>query len=232
MSSVATSGPVLSRGKRNPLLLPAKLLGFTVLLAVAVAFVGRYVFRYYLHFNQAAFTDPNLGAPNYWVMRGWLLMHITGGMVALLTGPWQFWTGFRARYARVHRWTGKVFLCGVGVASLAALRLAIGTSFGWAFGFALLGLASAWITTAGMAYYAILRGQVETHKEWMIRAYVVTFAFVTFRVFNDYGLLDSLKPESDRSITLAWACWVVPLAITEVILQLRRLRTRTAATWL
>jgi hypothetical protein len=74
-----------------------------VILAAAVAFVLRYVFRYYLHYSAAAYTDPVLGAANYWTMRGWLLMHITGGMVALLTGPFQFWTGFRMRYVNLHR---------------------------------------------------------------------------------------------------------------------------------
>jgi Predicted membrane protein (DUF2306) len=42
-------------------------------------------------------------------------------------------------------------------------------------------LAFAWITTASMAYISVMRGRILQHKEWMIRSYVVTFAFVTFR---------------------------------------------------
>lgn len=87
-------------------------------------------------------------------------------------------------------------------------------------------LAAAWISTSGMAYYAIRQRQFEIHKEWMIRAYIVTFGFVTFRVFNDYGPTSHLKPENDLAITLAWASWVVPLFVAEIILQLRRMRTR------
>ena len=37
------------------------------------------------------------------------------------------------------------------------------------------------------------------------------------------GLLSSLKPAGDRAITIGWACWVVPLMVTEVVLQLRRM---------
>lgn len=88
----------------------------------------------------------------------------------------------------------------------------------------LVGLATAWVTTAGMAYYAILQGHVQTHKEWMIRAYVVTFAFVTFRLINDYGPTSRLQPDNDRVLTLIWLCWAVPLLIAEVVLQLRRMR--------
>jgi hypothetical protein len=77
-----------------------------------------------------------------------------------------------------------------------------------------------------MAYYAILRRQIPVHKEWMVRAYVVTFAFVTFRVLNDYGPTSRLQPAGDRAITIGWACWALPLLLTEVILQLRRMRSR------
>jgi heme/copper-type cytochrome/quinol oxidase subunit 3 len=228
MSTIATSGPSLASGSRPRLNLAFKVLAWIAILALAVGFVLKYVFRYYLNYNEAAFTDPALGSPNYWSQRGWLLMHITGGMVALLSGPWQFWTGFRMRYARLHRWTGRLFLCGVAVGSAGAYHMAIVTSYGWAFGFSLLGLATAWVTTAGMAYYAILKRRISVHKEWMVRAYVVTFAFVTFRILSDYGPTSRLQPENDKSITIGWACWALPLLLTEVILQLRSMRSSSA----
>jgi len=225
MSTIAATTSVTSQRTGRTPHFTIKLLASAVILAVALFFVLKNVFHYYLNYNQASFTDPDFGAANYWEMRGWLLMHITGGMVALLTGPWQFWTGFRARYARLHRWTGRFFLGGVIVGCIGAFRMAIGTTFGWGFGFALLVLAIAWATTTGMAYYAILRRRFQIHREWMVRAYVVTFAFVTFRILNNYGPTSRLQPENDRAITIAWACWAVPLLFTEVILQLRRMRS-------
>jgi predicted membrane protein DUF2306 len=227
VSTLAASPSATPATKQTTPYFTAKIMGSAVLLAVAVAFVFRYAFRYYLHYNQAAFTDPLRGAANYWVMRAWLLMHMTGGMLALLTGPWQFWTGFRARYHRLHRWTGRLFLSGVAIGSVGAVRMAVGTSFGWATAVWLLALALAWVTTSGMAYYTIRKGLVAIHKEWMVRAYVVTFAFVTFRVFNDFGPTSRLQPDSDRGTTIGWACWAVPLLVTEVILQLRRIRSLT-----
>lgn len=192
------------------------ILAWTVLIALAVGFVLKYVFHYYLNYSEPGFNV-------YWPRRGALLLHITGGTVALLTAPWQFFSGLRGKSLNVHRRTGIVFLTGVAAGATGAIYLALTTTFGWAFGFGLLGLAAAWITTSGMAYYAIRKRQIEIHKEWMIRAYVVTFAFVTFRVFSDYGPTSHLKPVSDLSITLAWACWVVPLFIAEIVLQLRRM---------
>jgi uncharacterized membrane protein YozB (DUF420 family) len=203
---------------------PAKIAVSACILAVAVAFIGKYVFRYYLNYNEAAFTDAVRGAANYWRMRGWLLMHISGGMIAALTGPFQFWTGFRARFAKIHRWTGRLFLLGVSIGCIGAVRLAVATAFGWANAVWLMALAFAWSTTTGMAYYAIIKGQVSVHKEWMVRAYVVTFAFVTFRLLNDYPPLSRLQPGNDRVNTIGWACWAIPLLITELIMQARRIR--------
>ena len=62
----------------------------------------------------------------------------------------------------------------------------------------------------------------------MVRSYVVTFAFVTFRILFDYPPTSRLQPASDRAITMIWACWALPLLVTEVILQLKRLPHRTA----
>ena len=97
----------------------------------------------------------------------------------------------------VHRYTGSIFLGGVTAGVIGATYLAFTTTFGWAFGFGILGLATAWASTTCMAYYAIRKGLVEIHKEWVVRAYIVTFAFVTFRVFSDYGPTSHLKPAND-----------------------------------
>jgi hypothetical protein len=59
----------------------------------------------------------------------------------------------------------------------------------------------------------------------MVRAYAVTFAFVTLRLLNDYGPTSQLQPANDRGVTLLWGSWALPLLVTEVIRQLRRMRS-------
>ena len=74
-----------------------------------------------------------------------------------------------------------------------------------------------------MALAAILKRKFEQHKQWMIRSYVVTFAFVSFRVVDDilhhYGYGDI----PDHDAMLAWGCWAIPLLFTEAILQGRQI---------
>lgn len=216
--SVPVGRQALSRKTRRA----AIVLTWLGIVTLAVGFVSKYVFFYYRHYDAASFD-------HYWPRRTWLFLHINGGTLALLTGPWQFWTGLRQRHLQIHRWTGRLFLVGVAMGIAGSVGLAVTAVGGWAFEVGLMGLASAWLVTTAMAYYSIRQRLVTLHKEWMIRAYVVTFAFVFFRILSDYSPMSRLRPENDRDIIISWVCWVVPLAVTEMVFQLRRMRTAIAA---
>jgi uncharacterized membrane protein len=168
---------------------------WVLIVVLTIGFTGKYVFHYYLNYSPESF-DP------YWSRRGWLLFHVSGGALALLVGPWQFWTGLRRAMPSVHRWTGRLFLVGVTMGVTSAAYLAGTTTFGWAFGIGLSALTLAWAGTTATALYAIRKGAVSVHKEWMIRAYVVTFAFVTFHVVNEWLPTAQLQPEHDRFIPM------------------------------
>jgi hypothetical protein len=222
MAHATISGPIGTETGSRRTRQAITILGWTGVITIAVWFVIKYVVFYYRHYDATSFDT-------YWPRRGWLFLHINGGTLALLTGPWQFWTGLRQRHMQIHRWTGRLFLFGVAMGVAGAVGMAIMAVGQWAFEVGLMGLASAWLVTTGMAYYSIRKGLVILHKEWMIRAYVVTFAFVFFRVLSDYSPMARLRPENDRDITIAWACWVVPLAVTEMIFQLKRVRAAAIA---
>ncbi len=200
----------------------AQVLALVGIVTLAVAFVFKYVLFYYRHYDAASFDT-------YWPRRTWLFLHINGGTLALLMGPWQFWSGLRRRSMQVHRWTGRLFLLGVAAGVTGAVGMALTAVGVWAFEVALMGLATSWLVTTAFAYYTIRKGLVALHKEWMIRAYVVTFAFVFFRILSDFSPMARLRPENDRDVTIAWICWVVPLGITELILQVKKMKMTLAA---
>lgn len=159
----------------------------------------------------------------YWPHRSWLLVHITAGMVALLAGPVQLWLGLTDRSVRVHRRLGLVYIGSVVSGSVAGYYLAFNTTFGWVFGTGLASLATAWIVTTGLAFAAIRRQLYEQHKEWMIRSYVVTTAFVTFRLFFEVLRWTAIGTIVERLTAMAWLSWAVPLLVTEAILQGRKI---------
>lgn len=162
---------------------------------------------------------------NYWDFRWPLIGHISGGLIALLIGPFQFSTKFRNRYLSAHRLLGRIYVIAIAIGAISSVYLAwtsaLQVNFAWSLG--LQGLAFAWITTTGMAYISVMRRRMLQHKEWMIRSYVVTFAFVLFRWLNGAGFVHEVMSDfKDRGPSMIWVSWVVPLMITEIVLSWKK----------
>jgi uncharacterized membrane protein len=160
-----------------------------------------------------------------------LILHITGGMIALLIGPFQF-SDLRMDRPRLHRTLGKIYLLSVLISALFSAYLSIADLIldrkWFTFGTGLLGLALAWLITSGMAFFAIKNRNISQHKEWMIRSYVVTFGFVTFRIISTS--LESIQRFSFKDEignVASWACWSIPLLVTEWILQAKKIKQKS-----
>jgi len=162
----------------------------------------------------------------YWPRRWWLMAHIVSGMVALSSGPLQLWLGLARRRVGLHRVLGMVYLASVSVSATAAYYLAVHTAFGWVFGAGLAGLATAWVVTTGLAVVAVRRRVYDQHKEWTIRSYVVTTAFVSFRLFVTLLEGAGVGTPIERLTAASWFCWAVPLLISEAVMQGRKILAR------
>jgi uncharacterized membrane protein len=160
------------------------------------------------------FNEEHYG--RFWPNRFWLVLHIVGGSAALFAGPFQIWTGLRETHLHIHRWTGRVYVTGVLVGGAAAFYLSA-FSRPRSFGIALFVLAVAWWITMGRAIAAIRQHRIEAHKAWMIRSYVVTLSFVSFRILIELPLW-AFAGQSALPLVL-WLSWGVPLALTEVVLR-------------
>jgi len=153
----------------------------------------------------------------------WVLVHISAGAVALLTGPVQLWLGLSQRTGRVHRRLGTVYVTSVAISAVAAFYLAARTTLGWGFATGITGLGLAWVVSTTLAVTAILRGSVDQHREWMIRSYVVTFAFVTFRALWTALQVAGVGTLHEQLAIASWFCWAVPLLLVEAVLQGRKI---------
>ncbi|HVS91033.1 MAG TPA: DUF2306 domain-containing protein [Mucilaginibacter sp.] len=97
------------------------------------------------------------------------------------------------------------------------------------FGSGLFMLALVWLLTSGMAYWAVRSRNFVQHREWMVRSFVTTCAFVTFRLFAK-TLTDGFGVDFRvAGAVMAWACWAVPLMFTEVFLQAAKIKKGNAA---
>lgn len=192
--------------------------GLTVFLML---FAGKFVIHDalpYFGLEKETFGD-------YWDYKWPLIGHISGGLLALTIGPFQFSSAFRSKFMTTHRWLGRIYLTAILIGTISSTYLAwtsaYRVNFSWAFG--LQGLAFAWIVTAAMAYTSVMRGRILQHKEWMIRSYVVTFAFVNFRWLVGLTIVKNLMPAfEERGPTIIWLSWTIPLLISEIVLSWKK----------
>jgi hypothetical protein len=160
----------------------------------------------------------------YWARHDWLFVHIIAGMVALLLGPLQLWLGLNRKARTLHHVAGVGYALGVAVSGTAAFYLARHTDFGWVFRTGMTAMALAWVVSTGMALMAIGFGMVEQHREWMVRSYVLTFGFVTFRVFIQIVQVVVVGTTTLEQMTAAsWFSWAIPLLVTEWVIQARKI---------
>ncbi|MBL7513722.1 DUF2306 domain-containing protein [Frankia nepalensis] len=110
-------------------------------------------------------------------------LHVVFGGLALLFSPIQLSARVRARAPRLHRTAGRITLgailvAGVAGAVLSSVNLAgpVGVA-----GFGLLALL--WVSFAVAAWRAIRRRDVPAHRRWAIRAFALTYAAVTLRLW-------------------------------------------------
>ena len=189
-----------------------------VLLALAVValwFLNSFAFQY--------LTVDRDRYGIYWARQEWLYVHIVAGGLALLLGPLQFWLGLNRREIFVHRIIGAAYVLCVLVGASAGLYLARHTDFGWIFGMGLTAMSLAWIVATSFATIAIYRHVIEQHLEWMIRSYVLTFGFVTFRMFTGSLQVAGVGTIQEQMIAASWFSWAVPLLITECLIQGRKI---------
>jgi hypothetical protein len=180
-------------------------------IAIALWFLDSYAFQY-LTLDRDRFGI-------YWERREWLLVHIIAGMLALLLGPIQFWLGLYRREKLLHRILGGGYVLAVFTSGTAAIYLARHTDFGWVFGMGLTFMSVAWILSTALATIAIFFHLLEQHREWMVRSYVLTYGFVTFRIFNQILQAVGVGTLLDQMTAASWFSWSVPLLVTECIIQ-------------
>jgi uncharacterized membrane protein len=212
------AAPVTSR---RPAHLP--LIAILLVLAASLLWFLR-TKLHYANYALASYTDY------FWPRRAGLVPHILAGIVASTAGLVQIWLGLTNRTGALHHALGKVYVTGVLVGSIAGLYLALTIPAGHlAYTAGLFMLSVAWMITTAMALYAIRNRQMQAHRDWMLRSYIVTFAFVTFRllakVLRNWISVPEDPVADQIDITLAWACWSVPLLIAAALIQWRAIRS-------
>jgi Predicted membrane protein len=196
-----------------------KSIAWGVLLGSIIYYVRRDALHYLFHYTPDSFKA-------FWSERILIRTHIACAVTMISTGTLQFWTGLRMRNMTFHVWCGRVFLASGTFVGCSALYMGLHPRLGgivYGFGLFLNGLF--WLAAAFIAYYAIRLGNVQVHKDWMIRTYVLACAgIVGDRIIPDMTFVARRIGDAALLDISGWANWAVPLMVVEVVMQIRRLR--------
>ncbi|MBX7243177.1 MAG: DUF2306 domain-containing protein [Bacteroidia bacterium] len=159
------------------------------------------------------------------VWSGALYIHIIGSLLPILTGPFQFFYGFRKKYLSLHRTLGKIYVFSI-------LFLGVPTGYYMAFYanggifavIAFLILSTLWLTTTWLAYQKVRQKKIKAHEDWMKRSYAVTFAAVTLRLWTDILPNDFGVAHDETLVLAAWLAWIPNLIIAEILIRLPQIK--------
>jgi uncharacterized membrane protein len=203
-----------------------KKVGWSVMSLLAL-FMFLLALRYLIFDPEKVYFEPQKAV--YFAHTTGILTHIAGAMLATIIGPFQFLPQIITnRYLKLHRWLGRTYLVGVLFGGLAGLYMAFLAYGGLParLGFGLLAIV--WLFSGFMAYRHIRRKEIQSHRQWMVRNYALTFAAVTLRLWLIVFQVAEVE-FIQAYITVAWLCWVPNLMMAEVIVNRIRPNRRSSA---
>lgn len=154
------------------------------------------------------------------VWRTAFYIHITGGVIAIATGPFQFLRGLRRRFPKFHRRLGWAYVLAIlGLAGPSGQLMAFYSEGGNLSTLGFLIMAFLWIWTTWMALASARKRDLAAHRDWMVRSYALSLAAVTLRL---YVPISSMYLGWDHIFVVessAWVSWIPNLIVAEFLVR-------------
>jgi len=152
-------------------------------------------------------------------------LHILPGAFFMVLGPLQFVERIRARYIRLHRVSGWLFVATSMVIGVTALVMSFTVTIGGG------------IETAATVVFAVLflfcltqavqhirRREIAQHREWMLRTFAIGLAVATIRpIIGLFFALTTLLPQEFFGIAF-WIGFTLHVVLAEIWIRLTRPR--------
>lgn len=155
-----------------------------------------------------------------------LIIHAFFGVLALSLGVFQLSNRLRARYLRLHRMLGYVYIACVFVAAPVAIPVAAAIdspSLVAASVFQSIG----WMVTTAIALYCVRTGNIVQHRRWMIRGYFFAMVFTVARLLIP---IPSIAAMGDAGIEIVvWSAIAAAAFVPSMLLDWRLIMKRPVA---
>ncbi|WP_310496181.1 DUF2306 domain-containing protein [Sandarakinorhabdus sp.] len=146
--------------------------------------------------------------------------HMLGGTGMLAFGAANLYLAARKTRFALHRRIGQIYLAtgAFGATTAIAVTLSAAHKTGPILTNSTLSLAtlgSAWLAFAALGWRAGRNRRFASHGDWMIRSYVLSWAFVLCRFASPVPEIGQLG----NGQAFIWLSWVLPMMMCEVVLQ-------------
>jgi hypothetical protein len=140
----------------------------------------------------------------------------------LLFGGVNLYLASRNDHFPLHRVVGRTYLAFGLLGSVTAIVVSVtmahkpaGSPIFTNVTVSLVTLASAWLAFAALGWRSARNRRFPSHAQWMIRSYVLAWAFVFCRIASRLSDIDKLG----NGEAFIWLAWVAPLILCEIVLQ-------------
>jgi uncharacterized membrane protein len=182
-------------------------------------FFATTIFVAYL--KDSRIFDPNSPIARHFAPAAWYLpVHAFFGIVAMSVAAFQFSNRLRARYLRLHRTLGYVYVISVFVSAPFAVVVAMKVSIVAPN----LMQSFAWIVTTAIALYFVRRGNIVQHRRWMIRSYPFAMVFTVARAIRPLPPVARLG-DAGREMVL-WFVIALAVFLPNIFLERRKIFAR------
>ncbi|MBS0471853.1 MAG: DUF2306 domain-containing protein [Proteobacteria bacterium] len=155
------------------------------------------------------------------------LAHMLIAPIALIVGPFQFFSSIRTKRPTLHRTLGKIYVAACTIAGLGALAAAPFASGGPIAGLGFATLAVLWIATTLGAWRAAVQRKFDLHRLLMRFSYAMTFGAVTLRLQIPFFMMMGYHTYPQASVWLAYTSWIPNVIVVALYAMWEALRRPT-----
>jgi len=154
------------------------------------------------------------------IASGWYLpayyLHVLVASVILLVGLYQIHPTFGLRWRSTHRIMGKIYVAGVLFLSApGALVMSLFIDRGPVVQVSFVLQCTLWFIFTWIAYIRIRQGDIQAHRQWILRSFALTLAAITLRIYVFLGSWSFDLAQPTAYATIAWLSWVPNLLVCE-----------------
>jgi uncharacterized membrane protein len=146
-------------------------------------------------------------------------IHILASPLVLVSGLILFFERIRMSHGRLHRSLGRIHVFTILVFVIPSAMVMSADAFaGWRAGLSFFVLSLLTGTFAVLGVLQARRRRFASHRRWMFRCYVLLCSAIVLRMISGAASVIGFDDPETAYYLAAWASWIVPIAICEIVL--------------